>query len=174
MRKSFFAASAAALITISTPVLAQGTTDTYTGPRIGVVIGSGGDDLFDFDGQTIGVDAGYDFEFGGGKAVAGIGVEYQTDLGDDFFDVNETAILGRAGGKVLGSNALVYVSGGYTRISTGSSPFDGISEDGYRLGVGVEFPFGDRGPSLKIEQRYLDYGGGADVFQTAAGLSFRF
>jgi hypothetical protein len=174
MRVSFFAASAAALAFISTPTFAQGTAPTYSGPRIGVVVGSGGEDILEYDGVTIGIDAGYDFEFGNGTAVAGIGVEYQTDLGDDFLDVSETAILGRVGGKFVGTNALLYVSGGYTRISSGASPFGGITEDGFRLGLGVEFPIGNSGPSLKVEQRYLNYGDGAEVFQTAAGLSFRF
>jgi hypothetical protein len=175
MRNTFLAASAAALAFISTPAFAQDASPAYSGPRIGVVIGSGGADPFEYEGETIGVDAGYDFEIGNGTAVAGIGVEYQTDLGDAFLDINETAILGRVGGKFAGSNTLLYVNGGYTRISTGATPFGDITEDGFRGGVGIEFPIGNSGPSIKIEQRYLNYGGeGGEVFQTAAGLSFRF
>lgn len=177
MRTTFLAASAAALAFISTPAFAQDSSAnySYTGPRVGVVIGAGGEDIGDYDGATIGFDAGYDFEFGNdGVAVAGIGIEYQTDLGDEFGDVNETAILARVGGKIVGGNALVYVNGGYSRISSGATPFGDITEDGYRVGFGVEFPFGNRGPSLKIEQRFLDFGEDATAWQTAAGLSFRF
>ena len=97
-------------------------------------------------------------------------MDYQTDLGSDFFDVSETALLGRVGVKA-GSNALVYGTGGYTRATTGATPFSSNGEDGYRLGAGVEFG----GPmSFKVEQRYTNYGGGANGWQTVAGVNWRF
>jgi outer membrane immunogenic protein len=172
MRTFALAAAAATLSLAATPAFAQdAAVSPFSGPRLGVTVGTGGDDVVDFDGATIGVDAGYDWDLGG--AVAGLGVEYQTDIGDDFFDVNETAVLARIGAKA-GERALVYASGGYTRISSGATPFGDNGADGYRIGGGAEFALGDNGTSLKIEQRYLDYGDGADAFQTVAGLSFRF
>jgi outer membrane immunogenic protein len=162
---------AAALASISAPAFAQDAVGSFTGARVGVTVGTGGNNFIDFDGQTVGVDAGYDFDTGG--AVVGVGVEYQTDLGNDFFDVNESAVLARVGAKIT-PNALAYASGGYTRISGGSTPFGGNGDDGYRIGAGVEFGVGTGGTSLKVEQRYLDYGNGADAFQTVAGLSLRF
>lgn len=170
MRTALFAA-AAALSLVATPAFAQDAATPFSGARLGVTVGTGGNDVIDFDGTTVGVEAGYDFDMGG--AVVGIGAEYQTDLGDDFFDVNESAILARVGAKV-GTNALVYASGGYTHISSGSTPFGNNGADGYRVGGGVEFALGNGGTSLKLEQRYLDYGHGADSFQTVAGLGFRF
>ncbi|MEO7826959.1 MAG: porin family protein [Allosphingosinicella sp.] len=170
MRSHVFAA-AAALSLFATPAFAQDIATPFTGARVGVTVGTGGNNVIDFDGATVGVDAGYDFDMGG--AVLGIGAEYQTDLGHDFLDVNESAILARAGAKV-GTNALVYASGGYTHISSGATPFGNFGADGYRIGGGVEFALGKGSTSLKIEERYSDYGHGADAFQTVAGLSFRF
>ena len=171
MRK-LFAVAAAATTLLAAPAFAQDTAvSPFSGPRVGVTVGTGGDDFIDFDGATIGVDAGDDWDMGG--AVVGLGVEYQTDLGDDFFDVNETALIARVGAKV-GPSALVYVNGGYTHISSGATPFGDLGADGYRLGGGAEFALGGGGTALKLEQRYLDYGNGADAFQTVAGLSFRF
>jgi outer membrane immunogenic protein len=166
------ALSALALTAVATPAFAQdAATTTFSGPRVGMIVGAGGDDIVDFDGVTIGVDAGYDWDMGG--AVVGIGAEYQTDLGDDFLDANQTAILARVGAKV-GSKALIYGTGGYSHVSTGVSPFGGLNADGYIIGGGAEFALGNQGTSFKIEQRYLDYGNGVDLFQTLAGLSFRF
>ncbi|HEY0008627.1 MAG TPA: outer membrane beta-barrel protein [Tepidisphaeraceae bacterium] len=171
MRLIPLAIASAALASVASPAVAQEAAGSFTGPRIGVNVGTGGNNFIDFDGQTIGVDAGYDIDTGG--AVVGVGVEYQTELGNDFFDLNESAVLARVGAKIT-PNALAYASGGYTRISGGSTPFGSNGDDGYRVGAGVEFGVGTGGTSLKVEQRYLDYGNGADAFQTVAGLSFRF
>jgi outer membrane immunogenic protein len=172
MRFIPLAIAAAAVASVSTPVFAQEAAGAFTGPRVGVTVGTGGNKFVDFDGQTIGIDAGYDFETAGG-AVLGLGVEYQTDIGNDFLDVNESAVIGRIGGKT-GGNGMVYVSGGYTRITDGATPFDNDGEDGYRVGLGAEFGVRASGPSFKVEQRYYNYGKGADAWQTVAGLSFRF
>ena len=169
MHKFIIAAAAAA--TLATPALAQETAAPFSGPRVGVFVGAGGDDITDFDGTTIGVEAGYDWDVGEG-GVVGLGLEYQTDLGDLAFDINEAAVLARVGAKV-GSSGLVYFNGGYTRISAGATPFDKPGEDGWRLGLGGEFALG-AGPSLKLEQRYLHYGDGVHAHQTVAGVNFRF
>ena len=166
MRKIILAALAASSF-IAAPAMAA----DFSGTRVGVTVGAGGDDLLDYDGTTVGVELGHDWDMG--STVFGIGAEYETDLGDDFLEVNQTALLARLGAKV-GANALVYATGGLTRISDGASPFDD-GEEGFRLGGGVEFGLGKTGgTSLKLEQRYLDYGNGANAWQTVAGLGLRF
>jgi outer membrane immunogenic protein len=165
MRKLIIAALAT-----STLVAAPAMAADFTGTRVGATIGTVGNDVLDFDDTTVGVELGHDWDLG--SAVVGIGAEYQTDLGNDFLDVNETALLARVGAKV-GTSALVYASGGLTRISDGASPFDD-GEEGFRLGGGVEFGIGTGGTSLKLEQRYVDYGDGADGWQTVAGIGVRF
>ena len=172
MRLVPIAAAAALLASVATPAFAQDTaaSNSFTGPRVGVTVGTGGNKFVDFDGQTIGIDAGYDIDIGNG-GVIGLGAEYQTDLGDDFLDINETALLGRIGGKA-GNNALVYVTGGYVYVGNGATPFDD-GNDGYRVGLGAEFGLG-AGPAVKVEQRYFNYGNGADGWQTVAGVGVRF
>jgi outer membrane immunogenic protein len=169
----FGALSALALTAAAAPAAAQDTaTSIFNGPRIGFTVSTGGDDVIDDDGQTIGVDVGYDFDMGG--AVFGIGAEYQNGVSGDLFDgVNETALIARVGGK-MGDNALVYATGGLTRINTGDMPFSGPSDEGFRLGGGVEFGLGSQGTSVKLEQRYTDYGSGVNGWQTVAGVNFRF
>ena len=133
-----FAASVSALALGAAPAYAQNASP-FTGARIGVLVGTGGNKVIDFDEQTVGLDAGYDFDAGG--LVVGVGVEYQTDLGRDFLDVNETALLARIGFK-LGSSSLLYATGGLTRISSGGTPFGKYHEGGYRVGGGLEFALG--------------------------------
>lgn len=171
MRKFVFAASVVALGLSATPAFAQSASSAFTGPRIGIIAATGGQHVIDFDEQTIGFDGGYDFDLGG--AVAGFGVEYQTDLGRDFLDANQTAFLARIGAKI-GDHALLYATGGYARLSSGATPFGKYHADGYLVGGGAEFALGGGGTSFKIEERYLNYGHSADAFQTLAGLSFRF
>ncbi|HEX9955055.1 MAG TPA: hypothetical protein VGB48_07565 [Allosphingosinicella sp.] len=162
----------AASALLATPALAQDVTPgPFTGPRVGLTVGTGGDDVVDFDGQTVGLELGYDAELNG--VIAGVGIEYQTDLGDDFLDVNETAALFRIGARI-GTSGLVYGSGGISVLNTGSTPFNGDSETGARAGIGAEFLLGNSGTSLKIEQRYYNYSGGVETYQTVAGIGFRF
>lgn len=162
----------AASALLATPAFAQEITPgPFTGPRVGVTVGTGGDDFIDFDDQTVGVELGYDVELNG--VVAGVGVEYQTDLGDLFFDVNETALLFRIGGRV-GPSALLYGSAGISVLDSGSLPFSSDSEAGIRAGVGVEYALGGRGTSVKLEQRYFNFADNVDSFQTVVGVGFRF
>jgi hypothetical protein len=162
----------AASALFATPALAQTTTPgPFTGPYAGVTVGTGGEDIIDFDGQTVGLELGYDAELNG--VVAGVGVEYQTDLGDEFLDINQTAATFRVGARV-GPSALVYVTGGISVLNSGAVPFSGDSETGGLVGAGVEFLFGGSGTSLKLEQRYYNYADNVDAYQTMAGIRFRF
>lgn len=169
MRKVILAASVAALALTATPALAQEAT-SFTGTRVGVLVGTtgDGDKVVGFDDQQIGIDIGHDFDAGG--LVVGLGAEYQTDLGNDFLDSNQTALLARVGVRA-GSKALIYGTGGFTHASDRGLPFDKDGDSGYRIGAGVEVG----GPmSFKLEQRYTDYGHGANGWQTVAGVNFRF
>src|SRR5688500_5571622 len=57
MRKLILAALAASTF-IATPALAA----NFSGTRVGATIGTGGDDPLDFDGATVGVEIGHDFD----------------------------------------------------------------------------------------------------------------
>jgi outer membrane immunogenic protein len=175
MKLRLLSAALAASALLATPAFAQSadaTSTNFTGLRAGVTASTGGNNVVDFDGQTVGVELGYDIDLGG--AVAGIGVEYQNGIAGDFIQGNETAVTARVGAKV-GGNALVYATGALTRFTSGDLPFDGDGHDSaYRLGGGVEFGLGNGGTTLKVEQRYTDTGGGVDGFQTLVGLGFRF
>lgn len=163
---------AAASALVATPALAQDATEgPFTGARAGVTVGSGGEDIFDYDGETVGLELGYDAELNG--VVAGVALEYQTDLGDDFLDVSQTALTARVGGKV-GARALVYGLAGFSVVSSGSTPFSGDNEKGVIAGGGLEFLLGNSGTSLKIEQRYYNYADNIEAYQTLAGVNFRF
>ena len=163
MKKIALVAVAAASFAIATPAFAAG----FTGPRVGATVGIAGDDIFSSSATTFGIEAGYDMEFGAeGRGVIGGQVEYQNDFDNDFG--HELAATARVGGKV-GQNALVYVTGGYSRIEV----LD-INLDGYRLGGGVEFALGTSGANLKIEQRYANYELGGELHQTVVGVGFRF
>ena len=172
MNRAFISVIGAASALFATPAFAQEITPSpFTGFRAGVTVGTGGDDFADFDGQTVGLELGYDAESNG--VVAGVGIEYQTDLGNEFLDVNETAALFRIGARV-GPSALIYATGGVSVVNTGSTPFNGDSETGARAGAGVEFLLGGSGTSIKLEQRYYNYSGGVETYQTVAGIGFRF
>lgn len=153
--------AAVASLAFATPAFAA----DFAGPRVGATLGVAGDDIFDTDAVTFGVEAGYDWQVGTG-AVVGLQAEYQNDFDNDFG--RELAATARVGG-IVGDRALVYVAGGYSNIDVG--PF---SVDGVRAGLGVEFNIGDSGANLKVEQRYGNYELGAELFQTVVGVGFRF
>jgi outer membrane immunogenic protein len=171
MRKYVLAATALTAALFATPASARDAAAPFSGARVGVTVSTGGNNVVDFDGATIGVDAGYDWDLG--TTVVGLGADYETDLGNDFFDANQTSLTARFGAKI-GKKALVYATGGYSRVSSGATPFGNAHADGFRVGGGAEFALGNGGTALKIEERYSNYGHGVDLFQTVAGLSFRF
>ena len=152
--------AAAASLVFATPAFAA----DFAGPRIGATVGIAGDDVFDTDGETFGLEAGYDWDLG--QAIAGVQVEYQDDFDNDLG--HELAATARVGAKV-GTSAIIYVTGGYSRFDAGS-----FNLDGARVGLGTEIALGTSGANLKIEQRYANYELGAELFQTVVGVGFRF
>jgi outer membrane immunogenic protein len=163
MRFALLAAVAA--FTAAAPAAAQDAaadTATFTGPRIGLNIGLADDDIFGTEAFTYGAEAGYDADLGG--AVLGASVELQ-DSKDTGRDIGITA---RLGAKV-GSNGLIYATGGYTNLKV----FDGLKLDGYRIGVGGELALGGTA-FVKLEQRYSNYELGAEIYQTVLGVGVRF
>lgn len=154
---------ALAATAFAAPAMAQDTTTaatTFTGPRVGVTAGFAGDKFFNTDAFTYGAEAGYDFAAGG--AVIGI----TADIQDSKDITRELGLSARVGGRV-GSNALVYATGGYSNIRA-----YGIGLDGYTLGGGAELGFGKG--YVKLEQRYGNYQYGAHLWQTTLGAGFRF
>lgn len=174
MKRLLMSTAAACAALIATPAFAQDAAPaagTMTGPRAAITVSSGGTSATSFEGETIGFDAGYDWDLG--SAVVGVAVQYDTDLGSGIFDANQTALVGRAGGKISGTNHLIYVAGGYTRVALGATPFDKNGGDGLRAAFGAEFAVGTN-VSFKIEQRYSNYEAGIELHQTVAGVGFRF
>jgi outer membrane immunogenic protein len=153
----------AATTLVATPAMAQDAAaqTSFTGPRVGVNIGFADDDLFGTESFTYGAEVGYDFDAGG--AVIGITGEIQHC--DDI--TRELALTGRVGARV-GSNALIYATGGYSNIRV-----IGVNVDGFRIGGGVELGIGSKG-FVKFEQRYGNYEYGIDLYQSLIGAGLRF
>lgn len=153
----------AATAFVATPAMAQdaAASSSFTGPRVGVNVGFADDDMFGTESFTYGAEVDYDFDTGG--AVFGITGEIQDS--DDI--TRELALTGRVGAKV-GSNALVYATGGYSNVRV-----IGVNVDGFRIGGGVELGIGDKG-FVKFEQRYGNYEYGIDLYQSLLGAGIRF
>jgi outer membrane immunogenic protein len=153
----------AATALFASPAMAQDAapSSNFTGARVGANLGIVDDKLFGTEEITYGGEVGYDYDFGG--AVIGITGEAQFADGID----RELAVTARAGARV-GSNGLVYVTGGYTNIE-----IDNFDLNGFRLGVGGELAIGEHA-FVKLEQRYGNYEFGIDLYQTLIGAGFRF
>ena len=162
MNKLLLAAAAATVLS-ATPALAQDTAAaaTFTGPRIGANVGFADDSIFGTEAFTYGAEVGYDVAVG--NAVLGITGEVQ-----DNKDIKrELALTGRAGARV-GSNALLYVTGGYSNIRAYGENIDGV-----RVGLGGELAIGSNA-FAKVEQRYGNYQYGIELYQSLLGFGFRF
>lgn len=164
MNRFLNVALAATAFVATSPALAQDAAPAghdFSGPRVGVNVGFADDDIFGTEAFTYGADIGYDFAAGG--AVLGITAEIE-----DSKDIKrELALTGRAGARV-GSNGLVYATGGYSNIRA-----LGLNIDGFRLGVGGELGLGQNA-YVKLEQRYGNYEYGLELYQTMIGAGFRF
>lgn len=185
MKKIALGMAAIAATTIATPAMAQDSDDN-TGARVAIVTGI---DAVDIDGTEegllYGITAGYDFDLGG--AVVGVEAELNdstvgasdTDLlvaGDSLeVDAERDIYVGVRLGASLGGGGLVYAKAGYTNARLGTEYNDGTTTvnlgdnlDGYRLGVGGEFPISDSA-FIRAEYRYSDYGE-LEVGGTPAGI----
>ncbi|MDN3645135.1 porin family protein [Pontixanthobacter aestiaquae] len=202
MRKIGLTLTAAAIAVVgATPALAQDSDDA-TGARVAIITGIDSVNIEDGSEEDIlyGVTAGYDFDLGG--AVVGIEAEYA----DSSVGASDTNVLiagdrveigaerdlyvGVRVGASLGGGGIVYAKGGYTNARIGSEYDDGTTLveladdlDGFRLGVGAEFPLGESA-FVRGEYRYSDYGelriGGAltgldlSRHQGVVGVGFKF
>lgn len=159
--KKIISLALAATAFVAAPAMAQDAAATFTGPRIGANVGFYNDDVLGFDEFSYGAEVGYDFAAGG--AVLGVTAEIQ----DSKEITRELALTGRAGARV-GSNGLVYATGGYSNLRA-----SGINLDGFKVGVGGELAIGGQGYA-KLEQLYSNYEYGIDGWQTRLGFGIRF
>lgn len=178
---------------VSVPAMAQEESN-FGGAKIGVVAGYDSTSL-KLDGESdskggfhYGVTAGYDFDMG--NMVIGAEAELAdattkesvTDtfmLGDEFsLAASREIYLGARVGAKVGSNALLYVKGGYVNSKFKLHYDNGIdftyndsdTLDGWRIGAGAELTksnyFG------RLEYRYTDFGSyGKDVFDDGVKVS---
>jgi len=185
MRAFLLAAVAAAAV--AAPALAQTVNEPFTGPRVGAIIGydalqPGSTEDSDIrgdnqtaDGLLYGVDAGYDFAFGG----ALVGVEGEvtgstSKVNNDPVDPNafgygrvkagRDLYLGARVGALLSPVTMLYAKAGYTNGRLDLRRDDTLLRtdrhynlDGYRLGAGIEQAVGPRS-YVKVEYRYSNYG----------------
>ncbi|WNO54168.1 outer membrane protein [Stakelama saccharophila] len=172
---------------IAAPAFAQDANPTFTGPRVGVIVGYDNirpgssedtdldNDDEDTDGFLYGVEAGYDVAVGN-KAVVGIEGELsdstaETDPydGDAQFgygnvETGRDLYIGARAGILATPSTLVYAKGGYTnaRLDLTTDYGERINDehynlDGYRIGAGVEQAIGGNAYA-KVEYRYSNYG----------------
>lgn len=189
MRMAIAAGALAALIA-AVPALAQdsprGPGGFYAGPLAGV-------DITESDGESesgivYGATVGYDFS--SGPAIFGV----EAEMTDSSIEVDERDLLlagdrlsvgagldfylGARAGMRVGQGGLLYVKAGYTELDIDVEYDDGVDSfsetepvDGYRLGLGGEFPVGRR-MAARIEYRYSNYSSGnfdADDLDDAIG-----
>ena len=176
------------------PVLASSWTGFYIGLNAGgVAIDYGAPD--DMSGYTIGLRAGYDYQFGNGFVVGVMGDadfstanQKRTPGGLPTIKVENRSIFtaNLRAGFTLTPNFLLYATGGYSYFDIKVSdpglffarPLPG-SADGYNVGIGAEYRWT---PNLSVfaEYRYHDLqlsgrgNGGAEVNQAKVGLNYRF
>jgi outer membrane immunogenic protein len=126
------------------------------------------------EGFAYGAAVGYDFNAGG--LVLGVEAELtdstaETDVVNGDFEgfglgnveTGRDIYVGARIGALVTDNALIYAKGGYTNARYNvEASFDGedfrqsIDADGYRVGAGAEYAFG-QGAYAKLEYRYSNY-----------------
>jgi outer membrane immunogenic protein len=193
------AAASAIALASAAPAAAQDRDDsatTFTGPRVGVLLGydklqpgsgpnsSIGDDNNSANGLLYGGDIGYDVALGG--IVLGAEGEVTGSTGKVSNNPVAAGALGYgrvkdgrdlyAGVRVgfrAGSNTLVYAKGGYTNQRLDLTANNGTTTlgqhfnlDGWRLGAGVEQGIG-RHTYAKLEYRYSNYNRGEIDFESS-------
>ncbi|WP_375290393.1 outer membrane protein [Qipengyuania sp.] len=198
---------------LAAPVAAQETATVgglraelragYDNPVLNLEYDDGTDSFDESEGTSglaVGAEVGYDLPLGGAIVGAYAGLEFATtEYCDELFGDDEVCAkagrnitLGVRAGGMVGSNALLYVKGGYSngRISAsyedGTDSFDeGENLDGFHLGAGAEV--GLSGSTYgKLEYVYTNYDGfdyddgdlafGADLkrHQVMVGFGVRF
>jgi outer membrane immunogenic protein len=181
MIKFFATLALAATAMIATPAAAQ--TTTFDGPRLGVLLGTTGDDTpFDDAEFTYGGSVGYDFAVSNSFL---LGVEAdiaKVSIDTDGFDIDNRQLSAAVRGTFpVSSRAAIFVSGGYTNLEFSEDNLS-LDFDGYRLGGGAEFAISSRAyASLEYRHSTYDLGevGGIDlgsegVSSALLGLGMRF
>ncbi len=189
--RMFFALLAAGSALTAAPVLAQDAAadpqSTFTGPRIEAIVG------WDKSrsGSTVDNDTARDLNQSVDGLMYGAGIGFDIAAGDTFVVGAEAEItdsmakarndgvpttfnlgrvktgrdlyIGGRAGFIVGSNALLYVKGGYTRARYNLLGTDGtvnlnqrIDADGWRAGAGLEYALNEN-TFAKLEYRYSKY-----------------
>ena len=201
MRKTLLAVTAATTTFLApfavTAASAQTTDPTFTGPRIGAIIGydhvgagssvsnNNGRDDQKIDGLLYGGDLGYDLAVGGfvvGAEGEATGSTARTDTAPyttttfGFGRVRQLRDLYVGGrvGLMASPTTMIYAKGGYTnsqlRVLAGNttdSTNTRFSLDGYRVGAGVEHAVGAHSYA-KVEYRYSNYSRASVLFGSGA------
>lgn len=194
------AAALVASSALAAPAFAQEVNPVFTGPRIAVLGGydgiqPGSSEDADIDGvdQTVdgflyGVEAGYDFAFGG--ALVGVEAELSDSSGKvetnrvdpNTFGFGEVSTgrdiyLGLRAGVLATPSTLVYAKGGYTNARLNVLGGDGTTVldenfelDGWRIGAGAEQAIGTNA-FAKLEYRYSNYSNANFEFDDGANTS---
>ena len=155
------------------PAFAQDSAAPFSGPRIEAEGGWDhvGSEGYGRSGFVYGGAVGYDKQFN--NIVIGADAEITgSTTKDNGVEAGRDLYVGGRAGFVVGGATLVYGKAGYTnaRVSDGTN---GVNNDGYRLGAGVERNFGRF--FGKVEYRYSRYEKiDLNRDQVVAGLGVRF
>jgi outer membrane immunogenic protein len=168
------AVSALALVAATaTPAFAQDGDASFNGPRIEAEggwdhVGSEGNGR---SGFVYGGAIGYDKQFN--NIVIGADAEITgATTKEDAVKAGRDLYVGGRAGFVVGGSTLIYGKAGYTNARV-SFNGDGVNNDGYRLGAGVERNFGRF--FGKVEYRYSRYEKiDLNRDQVVAGVGVRF
>ena len=190
---------------LASPALAQSDSN-FTGFHVEGVLGwdnfspnGGSTNRTSQNDVVYGGGLGYDYEtnsfvLGVESELTGSGVSARwTGLSNPndvlFVKATRDIYVGVKVGYVLAPHWLGYLKGGYTNMNVdttynanllGSTILEGdTGNDGYRLGLGVQYDFG--GPYAKLEYRYSHYGDNINNFdvdldrnQIVFGVGYRF
>jgi len=178
-------AAATAAAALAAPAFAQDAPTTFTGPRVGVILGydrlqpgSGPNSDISSDrrasGLTYGGDVGYDVAIGGlvlgaEGEVAGSTAKVTNNpanaaaLGFGRVKAGRDLYIGGRLGFRAAPSTMIYAKGGYTNQRLDLVAGNGTTEtgahynlDGYRLGAGLEQALGGKAYA-KVEYRYSNY-----------------
>ncbi|MET0249416.1 MAG: porin family protein, partial [Sphingobium sp.] len=171
MKTVIFAATAAAVLSISAPALAQDYAP-FTGLRAEAIVGYDKLDtnngiIGNPDGLLYGAALGYDIQ--AGNIVLGIEGEItdstgKADFGAFDVDVARDLYVGGRVGVAMGSRSLIYAKAGYTNARISTDGAGGDNGDGVRVGAGLEQQLGGQ-LFLKGEYRYSNYEGDVERHQ---------